>query len=635
MQTLIELFEQRAEKFSTNPLLWEKKNGKYQSLSYADAKNDVYLLSAGLQSYGLEPNQHIALLAEGRNDWLLGELAIFYSGCVNVPLSIKLLPSEIEFRIVHSQTKAVMLSKWQMNKLVGILDQLPDLELIICMDDDYQPSELIQNKIVTFSQLREKGAEFLEKHKIDFERRKQMLGGDNIATISYTSGTTAEPKGIMLTQQNYVGNVEQVCSMIEIAPTARTLAILPWDHAFAHTACLYCFMFFGASVGSVDVGTKPMDTLKNIPINIKELQPNVLMSVPALAKNFRKNIEKGIRAKGAMGLFRFFLKLSYIYLGDGGNKGRGWRAVLAPMHHLADKLLYQKIKKEFGGKLEFFIGGGAILDAELQQFFASLGIPMFQGYGLTEATPIISANVPNGFRIGSSGKLVSPMELFIADENGAKLPVGQKGEIVIRGVNVMKGYWRNEQATSEAIRNKWLYTGDMGYMDSDGFLYLLGRFKSLMIGSDGEKYSPEGIEESMVENVDVIDQIVLYNNQCDYTVALIVPNIDAVKRRIERKHIENTDRERFAIELIQKGINHYKKGGNDQGLFPERWLPSTFSIANEAYSEANGLVNSTMKVIRGKVEERYADNIRRMYTSEGKNIFNAENIMVMGQWLEK
>lgn len=635
MQTLPELFENRVEKYSSNPLLWEKKDGKYQSLSYADARDDVYLLAAGLQDYGFKPNEHISMLSEGRNDWLLGELAIFYCGCANVPLSIKLSPLEIEFRIVHSQSRAIMLSKWHLKKVVEIIDKLPELECIICMDDDYETSELIDGKVITFSQLRERGAEFLKNKKADFESCKQAVNGDNIATISYTSGTTAEPKGIMLTQQNYVGNVEQVCSMVKITSDYRTLAILPWDHAFAHTACLYCFMFFGASIGSVDVGNKPMDVLKNIPINIKELQPHVLMSVPALAKNFRKNIEKGIRDKGAMGLFSFFLKVSYAYVGDGGNKGKGWRALLAPLHYLADAVLYKKIRAGFGGKLEFFIGGGAILDAELQQFFASLGIPMFQGYGLTEATPIISANVPKGFRIGSSGKLVSSMDFFIADEDRNELPQGQKGEIVIRGVNVMKGYWRNEEATADTIRDEWLYTGDMGYMDADGFLYLLGRFKSLLIGNDGEKYSPESIEESMVENVDVIDQIILYNNQCAYTVAVIVPNIDAVKRRIARKRVADADKGKFALELIQKGINHYKKGGKDGGLFPERWLPASFSIANEAYTEANGLVNSTMKVIRGKVEKKYADSIQKLYTAEGKDIFNADNIKMISQWLDK
>ena len=187
------------------------------------------------------------------------------------------------------------------------------------------------------------------------------------------------------------------------------------------------------------------------------------------------------------------------------------------------KLIFSKVRENFGGKLEFFIGGGALLDIELQRFFYAIGIPMFQGYGLTEAAPVISSNVPQKHKLGSSGTIVPNLLLKICNEKGEELPAGEKGEIVIKGENVMMGYWKNERATSDAIKEGWLFTGDLGYLDKDGFLFVLGRNKSLLIGSDGEKYSPEAIEEAITEHSKFIDQIMLYNNQSPYTIALLVP----------------------------------------------------------------------------------------------------------------
>ena len=222
------------------------------------------------------------------------------------------------------------------------------------------------------------------------------------------------------------------------------------------------------------------------------------------------------------------------------------------------------------------------------------------------------------------------MELKIRDDEGNELPNYQKGEITIKGENVMKGYYRNEKSTAETIRNGWLHTGDMGYMDDDGFLYVLGRFKSLLIASDGEKYSPEGIEEAIVENSYFIDQVVLHNNQNPFTSALIVPNKEALKRYVHRKQPElsweSREAKELAINKLQREIQQYRKGGKHEGIFPERWLPSAVAIVGESFTEQNGLVNSTMKVIRGKVEERYADRIAALYESNGKEIVNQANI---------
>lgn len=305
----------------------------------------------------------------------------------------------------------------------------------------------------------------------------------------------------------------------------------------------------------------------------------------------------------------------------------GARFLLKPLVSLFDRVLFTKVRENFGGQLKFFIGGGALLDKDLQKFYYAIGLPMYQGYGLSEATPVISTNGPHRHTFGSSGVLVRPLDLKICDADGKELPAGEKGEIVIRGENVMAGYWKNPVSTAETVRNGWLYTGDMGYMGHDGLLYVLGRFKSLLIGSDGEKYSPEGIEEALVEHSSCIDQLILYNNQSPYTVALVVPNKDRLKKHLAHQHLDlSSDKGREeAIRIIQSQIDRFRKGGDLSALFPDRWLPAAFAILPEPFTEQNGMVNSTMKIVRGKVEKAYASRIDHLYTPEGKNPLNEEN----------
>jgi len=234
-------------------------------------------------------------------------------------------------------------------------------------------------------------------------------------------------------------------------------------------------------------------------------------------------------------------------------------------------------------------------------------------------------------KLGSSGYLVKPLELKICDDKGIELPIGEKGEIVVKGENVMMGYWKNEKSTNETIKDGWLYTGDMGYMDKDGFLYVLGRFKSLLIGGDGEKYSPEGIEENLIQHSKFIDQIILYNNQNSYTVALIVPAKESIKSAVKEKYPNLNSSEAYneAINLINQDVSRFKTGGNFEDMFPDRWLPSSFAILADPFTEQNGMVNSTMKVVRGKVEKYYQERIEHLFTPEGKNIYNSKNIEVL------
>lgn len=636
MKTIIELFETSAEKYSDKIYLWEKRNGNYQGITYKQTRQEVFRFAAGLLKLGLQKGDRVGLISEGRNAWIISELGILYAGGINVPLSVKLdAASELSFRLKHSGARMLIVSRNQAPKAEEIRDMLPELEYIIYLDgkDNKKKGD------IDFEEIKKMGDELLAENPEKLDSVWKNIQPNDVANISYTSGTTADPKGIMLSQLNYAANTIQANTLMSIDSSWRTLALLPWDHSFAHTACLYCFMYNGASVASVEQGKTPLETLKNVPKNIKEFKPHVMMSVPALAKNFRKNIESGIRAKGPVAekLFKAGLKIAYHYNGIGWDRGKGPRALLKPLVLLFDKILFSKVREGFGGEMRFFIGGGALLDIELQRFFYAIGIPMCQGYGLSEASPVISSNALHAIKFGSSGRLVKYMELKIVDEDGNELPQGEKGEICIKGDNVMLGYWKNPEATAKTIIDGWLHTGDMGYMDPDGFLYVLGRFKSLLISSDGEKFSPEGIEESLVDQSPYIDQAMLYNNQNPYTVGMIVPNIAAINRELEKHGHKPGSEEGMiaALKLIQTEIDAYKKGGKYDGTFPERWLPTAVAILPESFNEDNGLLNSTMKMVRGKITEYFAKELDYLYTPEAKNIVNPKNIEAIKKWYKQ
>ena len=625
--TIIDFVEQYTHQYSERTFLREKIDGVWTETTFRETREEAYRIGAGLVQLGLQKGDKVSLLSQGRNLWITSELGILYAGGVNVPLSIKLIEStDLLFRIQHSESRFVIVSEQQLPKIRGIIDQCPKVEKIIVLDEiaEYQSNEISISEVIA------KGEAYLKDHADAFKAVYESIGPDDYANISYTSGTTADPKGILLTHRNYTANVEQGSSVIRCYEDDVMLIILPLDHCFAHVAGFYTMMSYGGSIATVPIGKTAMATLKNIPISIKEVRPTLMLSVPALARNFRKNIETGIKAKGKVveALYEFALNNAIKYYKEYWNRG-GWQAWRKPLVKLFDKIIFKAVREGFGGRMRFFVGGGALLDIELQRYFCAVGMPMFQGYGLSEATPIICANSMGNAVFGSSGRIVSPMELKICDDNGNEVPHGQKGEIVIKGENVMAGYWKNPESTAKTVVDGWLHTGDMGYVTDKhpGYLWVVGRFKSLLISADGEKYSPEGFEDSLTDGSKYIEQVILHNNQDPYTIVLIVPNKDALKEYVNGQGIEpSTDAGKKAmLQKIQDEVNEYRNG-KFAGMFPEQWLPKAIAVLPEAFTEQNHMVNSTMKIVRGKVEEYYADRIEYAYTLEGKELMNEKNI---------
>ncbi len=628
--TIIDFVEKYVAKYSENPFLWEKNldTNVWESTSYKETLAKSKRIAAGLMALGVQKGEKVSYLCEGRDMWVIGELGVLYAGAVNVPLSIKLgETNDLVFRVKHSDSKYIITSKFQLAKVRAVLPECPLVEKVIIFDEvaDKRENEMYIDEIIAM------GDEFLAKNEELFIQRYKSIGPDDYANISYTSGTTADPKGILLTHRNYTANVEQAHSVIGVDETDRMLIILPLDHCFAHVAGFYTMMSYGASIGTVPSGKNGKEALRNISPSIQELKPHVMLSVPTLAKNFKKNIETAIAKKGKTieKLYNFALNNAIAYHKEGYNRGTEFVDIFRkPLLGLFDKLIFKSVRQGLGGNMKFFVGGGALLDIDLQKYYNAIGIPMYQGYGLSEATPIISANSEAKHIFGSSGKVVSPMEIKILDADGVEQPFGVKGEICIKGENVMAGYWKNPKSTADTIVDGWLHTGDMGYMRDAEMLYVVGRFKSLLIAADGEKYSPEGIEENLVESSKYIDGAILHNSQDPYTIALITPNKDALKAYVKEQGLDPKSEEAKVkmLELLQDEVNMYRKGGRLEGMFPERWLPAAVCVLPEPWTEQNHFLNSSMKVVRGRIEEAYKDHMAFAYTPEGKNIVNEKNL---------
>lgn len=618
--TIIDFVNEYVDKYQNDTYLREKVNGVWTETSFIKTRDESRLIAAGFMSLGLNKGDKVSLLAEARPMWVIAEFGILFAGGVDVPLSYKLESDyDLTFRINHSDSRFIVASEMEIEKVRRVIAQCPAIEKVIVMDDIP-----LQEGEIYLKDVREAGVKFIEEHPGELEARMASVGPDDYANISYTSGTTADPKGILLTHRNYTANVAQGASVINIDRGDIMLIILPMDHCFAHVAGLYTMMSYGGSIATVP-GKTPQAQLRNILPTMKEIKPQVMLTVPAISRSFKKAIENGVKAKGKTTekLYNIALKNARAYYKDYYNQGGAqfWRK---PFVKLFDKIIFSKIRETFGGKMKFCVGGGALLDIELQRYFCAIGMPTFQGYGLSEATPIICSNAPGFARFGSSGRIVSPMECTIRDDENRILPNGQTGEIVIKGENVMAGYWKNPEATAETIVDGWLHTGDRGYIckEDPRYLYVTGRFKSLLISSDGEKYSPEGYEDNLAVVSKYIDNVILHNNQSPYTIVLVVPNKEALRAAAPG------DKE-AQLRLIQADVDSYRKGGIRAGQFPEKWLPTAIVVCEEPFTEKNALVNSTGKVVRGKVEKHFEKRIEYAYTPEGKQLINPQNLAAL------
>jgi long-chain acyl-CoA synthetase len=638
-RNVIQLLRQAAEKYPSTPYLNDKRNEGWKATSFAETAEEAENFASALLELGFAKDDKLALLAEGRSEWVITEYGLLMAGCINVPLSIKLLPEEIAFRLSHAQCKAIIVSANTLNKALPAIVKLDSAIKIIYLDDDVathksllDASGISVSDIHTLNQLRKLGKDNKNKNQVILRDFEDKLSEDQIVNICYTSGTTGDPKGIMLSHLNYYANSTDAMKYFDVQTGDRLFIILPLDHSFAHTVGIYACAVKGLSIYFVDARGGNKNITHNIPVNLKEVNPHFLLTVPTLTGNFMQKMKEGVYAKGALisRLFEAGLAAGIERYGDGFKTGKKlpWHRNL--IYNIADKLIFSKLRRVFGNNIRFCVGGGALLDLSQQQFFAAIKVPVFQGYGLTEASPIISANTPQLHKLGTSGRVIPNLECIIADEHGNPLSKGEKGEIVIKGNNVMAGYYKNPDASAKVLRDGWLYTGDLGYFDEDDFLVVVGRQKALLISPNGEKYSPEGIEEAITNTSRYFSQVLVYNDMKQYTVALVT--MDEV-----RQHRLNNDYKQVdaahVLEQLDKDFRAFVEHPNYKGHFPKMWLPKMFAIVPEAFTEQNHMLNSTMKMVRFKVTETYQPLIDMMYSADAERSTTEHNLSILRTFL--
>lgn len=633
-RTVISMLMEASRTFTQRPFVAQKGDDGWQQKTFMEVLRDSRAFAAALIERGIRKNQRVAILAEGSPEWVTAEFGVILTGAVSVPLSFKLQPDELPIRINHSEAGTLIVSKNMLPKIAESAAKIvSDVDIIVIDEHGSTLQELRETAGEGFSQIQLfrdillDGYRLLEDMQTALDRIEEEISENDVVTISYTSGTTGDPKGIMLTHLNYWVNCHDSVDMFEVPPAEfSTLIILPCDHSFAHSVGIYSALVRGITLYFVDSRGGGMAMLRNIPVNLMETSPVFLLTVPALTDNFMKKIQAGIRkkSKSVQRLFDRGIEAGIRYHGDGYDSSTFKRDLKTSMlYHGADKIVFRKIRRMFGKNLKFFVGGGALLNIQQQQFFKALGIPVYQGYGLTEAAPVISSNTPKAHKLGTSGLVAPSVTCKIIDDNGEELPTGEKGEIVIQGDNVMKGYFKNPESTNETIIDGWLRTGDIGLMDKDGFLTVSGRRKALLISRDGEKYSPESIEEAIQTSSDYIKQVMLYNDHNMYTVALLVPDIEAVRAYI---HTNGIISGKEVLEFLNDQLNAFRSEEQYKNLFPSFWLPYTFQLIEEPFSEENKMINSSMKMVRHKITREYKERIDYMYTDEGKQCYNPKNI---------
>ena len=620
-RTIVNLLEKAAKEYTNDRYVSRKTDNGWKSYSFSEVKQKADYLAVSLLDAGFTKDQNFAIISEGSPMWVISEYAVLSINSVSVPLSVKLLPEELPYRLNHAEVQGIFTTKNHLTKVLSVLEKVENENTkIIFMDDDFEYFEIEMKKagismdrgIKLWDAIRF-GEEKFAKYENRLQELKDGISENDIVNISYTSGTTGNPKGIMLTHLNYYSNTLDGITVFKLKQNFRTLVILPVDHSFAHTVALYGALFKALDLFFLDTRGGVTNAIKNIPINLKEVKPQFLLTVPALSGNFINKMKEGVKDKGVFvnGIFERGIHAGTIRNGDGFNvPGFTSQALTWLNYSISSKLIFNKLTEVFGGELEFMVGGGALLDIKQQQFFRTIGTPIYQGYGLTEAAPIISSNTPFKHKMGTSGGVMPSIVCKIMRNNTEEAEENEIGEIVIKGDNVMKGYYKNEVATDLALRDGWLWTGDLAFVDSDGFLVVTGRNKALLISEDAEKYSPEGIEEAIVNCSKIFTHVMLYNDHNRFTTAVV--SIDPTKKSLVKNHPSGD-----VYQFVKEEFNAFLDDVSYKGLFQPKWIPKNFYISPEPFNEENKMVNSTLKMVRYKITETYKSEIDLMYTKGG------------------
>jgi long-chain acyl-CoA synthetase len=592
-QTIAEIFLDRTDTVHRSlPCILYKSGSKepYRTITNGDFRSLVERFAQGLRSLGIKRGDRIALISESRPEWLVTDYACIVIGAVSVPMYPTLTPKHIEHILQHSGAQAVVVSNdVQLSKVIKCIGACPDLRHIIVMNESWTD----QKAVIPVIGFRDVSSRTF--NGFDIETECNALRTDDLLTIIYTSGTTGIPKGVMLTHKNLIANIDNALAQLPpIGETDTILSFLPLSHGLERMALYLLFR-----CGTVIAFAESIDTIAE---NMLEVKPTVMTGVPRF---FEKVYAKTRQAREAMPTVKRRLYDWACRIGTDcavlleGGKPKRSSLVLRP---IADMLVLRKVRAKTGGRIRFFVSGGAALPAEVGRAFAAFGLVILEGYGLTETSPVISLTPTTLIKWGSVGKPLPNVEVCIADN----------GEILTRSDSVMRGYFKEPSMTAEIIdREGWLHTGDVGEIDSDGYLRITDRIKHLIINENGKNIAPGPIEQLLMQS-QYIDQAILLGDKRPYNIALIVPQFDLIRSSLP--HLaQQTDTELASnhevnsliadeLTILQKDLASYERARR-------------FALIAEPFTIENGLLTPTMKIKRKEVEARYDMVIEPLYSS--------------------
>jgi len=567
----------------------KKVNGKYQNITYADLQNQVLAIAAFLKSIGIDNGDRVGILSENRLEWVISDMGSLKAGAIDVPIYPTLPPNQIEYILTNSETKAIFVStELQLRKVLKIKSEVPSLKTII----SFQPLSETDDSLIEFQVAIREGKMVLEKHPNILQHSNPKP--DDVATLIYTSGTTGSPKGVMLTHKNLCENVKSCSEVLRLDQSDSSLSFLPLSHAYERTAGYYLMFACGAQIFFAE-------SIETVSLNITEAKPTVIITVPRLFERIKssilKTVDQGtpIRKK----LFYWALKQGKIYhqniLESKSN------LVNTSQLKLADTLVLSKIKTKFGCRLRFFVSGGAALPQQTGEFFQALGITILEGFGLTETAPVTHVNRPGKIKFGTVGMPVKNVEAKIAED----------GEILLKGPNIMKGYWQDEEATQEVIKNGWFYTGDIGVIDNEGFLKITDRKKHIIVSSGGKNIAPLPIE-NLLGDSQYVDQIMIYGEKRPFLVAIIVPNFENLEQFAEINSLSFDKHQDLVGEPKVQELYKTLLKETSQKLATHEKVRK-YLIILEPFTVDNGHMTPTLKLKRKTIEERYKSEINALY----------------------
>ena len=567
-----------------------KKDGDWTRISTDEIETTVRRLSLGFQALGIGPGDRIAILSENRPEWVMADFAALAAGAVTVPIYTSLPPDQVGYILGDAGAKFVVCSDLDLwSKVEAVRSGLPALERVIVIEGDPPAGTHDLSDVV------EMGRRLEEEEPGRFERTAGATRPGDLASIIYTSGTTGRPKGVMLSHANFVSNVLALAEVIDFCSDDTALSFLPLSHVFERTATFFQF-HVGAAIAYAE-------SVEAVASNMIEVRPTIVVSVPRLFEKIYSRIMDQIMAGSRLkrGIFVWALATGKKYAAR-TISGARVPAHLAFKRGLARKLVFSKITARTGGRVRYFICGGAPISKDIIEFFFAIGLMVLPGYGLTETSPVLSANTPpDRIRFGTVGKVLPGIAIRIAGD----------GEILARGPNIMMGYYKNDADTREVLKDGWLHTGDIGRFDEDGFLIITDRKKDIIVTSGGKNVAPQPIE-SLIQASPYVASAVVVGNSRKFISALVVPDFDKLEAYARENGLAFRDRAElcrlpkiaaFLLEEVNRmtpGLASYER-------------VKKIAVLDRDFDIGAGEVTPTLKVRRNIVEQKYADIIESLY----------------------